>query len=177
MERLLYFLFRLEIVFKGEIKRDKNNEWIYHLFLIPIISLITLILLLTKGFAYLTRYYPFSLFCRNKLFHYHNRYINKLLDIIDFYTIATGNQFEIIIGDQDNYFCYLIGVFKKKPEDSYIEDLKTKIGKEHKSLSGNIYFKTDEEGIITISAPIDSLKTVYQSTLKAPFINRFFSIP
>jgi hypothetical protein len=80
----------------------------------------------------ITKYYPFSLFWRGELFHYNNRNINYVKNIIDVVSYKTGAYFFPTYIEEDNYFVTVHGkiksVNKYKKEDKFIKNLQKIFG-------------------------------------------------
>lgn len=66
-----------------------------------------------KTLSFLTRFFPFSLIGRNRSFHYKNRAIRKMMEVVGVTCRRAGKEFIVEAGERDGYFYNIKGYFSK----------------------------------------------------------------
>lgn len=96
-------------------------------------------------FSWLTQYYPFSLFYRDKLFHHNNLKVNKLMLRMEKEAKKTGIEIIILSGSQGETMAEMFGHLdpKTKNKSEIIVSLEIAFQKKW----GNIYVRDNEENV------------------------------
>jgi hypothetical protein len=71
--------------------------------------------------GYLTKYYPFSLFWQDRMFHYKKRRVRKFMIILDEFLETKGFNIVTLFGEEETYFAEFYSIFKKKTKDTKLE--------------------------------------------------------
>ncbi len=84
---------------------------------------VVLLMVGVKTLSFLTRFFPFSLICQNRSFHYRNKDIRKLMGDVAVASRKAGHEFIVEAGLRDRYFYTIKGYFvrsKKRLNTSLI---------------------------------------------------------
>lgn len=114
-------------------------------------------------FRYLSRYYPFSLFFRNRLFHYQNRDLNQLLILVERASESIGTPFKVMRLDTDQYFYNFIGNFIKCRKKISFEKVLKSISSSLETSQNNLYIRFTNDGLHKIMIP---LKLIERTQIK-----------
>lgn len=103
--------------------------------------------------TFLTRYYPFSLLFRERIFHYDNRYYKFARKIIEDEMKKDKKPILIDEGDQDGYFYTLIGKFTKAkvidPDENILHTIESKL----RLPKNSIFIRRDDAKTIRFLIP------------------------
>ena len=101
---------------KADFKLAKSSEVNDQVEIEKLFSIIYLLLLFlyTRLVYFLTQFWPFSLFWRNKNFHFENRFLSRALDKIEVCLKKMNKPFEIVCIDEDRDFYNFTGKFSKR---------------------------------------------------------------
>lgn len=111
------------------------------------------LIILMKIFQYLSRYYPFSLLFREKMFHYDNQHIKSLLTLIETPHNAKNKPFIVESVEKDRYFYTFYGRFKKHTGDEIQNAFKKHLAERLKTNPYDIYINKQDTGSIRIRIP------------------------
>lgn len=107
-----FLLNLLEQIRKHKYKNYKEADK-YEVYEDGIVLILAALIFCFNLYSRMTRYFPFSLLFRNKLFHYRNRNLGLFIHIVEEASVSFGHRFLMYCTEENNNFYYAYGYLRK----------------------------------------------------------------